>query len=246
MTWFQANKLSLNVRKSNYILFGRKHIPTTSILNIKIDQNVLERVTCTKFLGVQIDSHLTWDSQIKYLSIKIARGVGILSRCKYIMPRDVLLCLYNSLIYPYINYCCIIWGNACKTVIRPIQMLQNRAIRLISLKPHRSTASPLFKNLCLLKVHEVAIFQSILFMRQFILGQLPRCMMHYFSYRQPQLTCTRSRDIFAIPTSRTNLFQSSIAIAGPKLWNSLPSNLQQTNSILLFKSLLKMTLLETY
>jgi len=60
--WFKANKLSLNVKKTNYMLFGNKHLPIAGTYNIIIDDQVLERVEFTKFLGVFIDEKLNWKS----------------------------------------------------------------------------------------------------------------------------------------------------------------------------------------
>ena len=65
--WFRANKLSLNVKKTNYILFGNKHLPPIEALNVSIDGNSLQRVISTKFLGVFIDEKLNWKIHIDHL-----------------------------------------------------------------------------------------------------------------------------------------------------------------------------------
>lgn len=63
--WFAANKLSLNIKKTNYILFSshRKKLPLTEI-PLLINNTPVPRVTSIKFLGVLIDSHLTWNDHI--------------------------------------------------------------------------------------------------------------------------------------------------------------------------------------
>jgi len=58
--WFKVNKLSLNVKKTNYILFGRKFLTPSGAHNVFIDGQQIDRVQCTKFLGVFIDEKLNW------------------------------------------------------------------------------------------------------------------------------------------------------------------------------------------
>ena len=114
--WFRANQLSLNVDKTNYIIFGNKHLPNDSSLNM--DDTVIQHVNSTKFLGVYIDSTLSWNIHVNHVASKIAQGIGALNRAKFIVPRSVLLSLYYSLIYPYLQYCKnIIWRNANSTLL---------------------------------------------------------------------------------------------------------------------------------
>ena len=71
-TWFAANKLSLNISKTNFMVFGKKHLKTDC--NIYINDFKIERVYVTKFLGVLIDSELSWKPQtvnIKHNYIEI-------------------------------------------------------------------------------------------------------------------------------------------------------------------------------
>ena len=84
-TWFHTNKLSLNIKKSNFIIFlskGKKY--NTDNLKININGNEIKQVNFTKFLGIYIDEHLSWAQHIDYLSKKIARNVGILSKLKHL------------------------------------------------------------------------------------------------------------------------------------------------------------------
>ena len=245
-SWFCANKLSLNISKSSYIIFGRKSIPNSTLLDISINTTPLSRVKNIKFLGVVVDEHLNWGDHIKYISLKIARGVGVIGKCRNTLPKSVLLNLYYSLVYSYINYCCIIWGNASAAVLKPLQVLQNKAARHILLKPNRTTTSPLFKQLKLLKIQDLASFQTILFVKQYIAKALPCSMMSYLNYCPSKKIITRCNDIFHIPRSRTLLHQKSIVVRGPLCWNSLSPELRNIASYPVFKRMLKESLLRLY
>ena len=91
--WFKANRLSLNVKKTNYIIFGKKIAQILPIPKIIIDGVIVDRAVSTKFLGVIIDETLCWKEHVLAVSNKVSRGIGILTRVKYILPRDVLIIL---------------------------------------------------------------------------------------------------------------------------------------------------------
>ena len=78
-TWLRANKLVLNLRKSNYMIMTspRKKILTNHYI-LCIDGHVIEGVSEYKFIGVIIDDRMTWQKHIHYVCNKIAKGIGIL------------------------------------------------------------------------------------------------------------------------------------------------------------------------
>jgi len=151
--WFRANKLSLNAVKSNFILFGHKQMSQNCAdVNLFLDGNRLERVTSTKFLGVFLDEKLKWTQHLNHVAIKLARGLGIMGRVSRIFPLDILIMLYFFVIYPYLVYCCIVLGSANATALHKLEVLQNRAVRMITRSPFRATASPIFEQFNLLKL----------------------------------------------------------------------------------------------
>ena len=79
-TWFAVNKLSLNVSKTNFMVFGRKFLKTTC--HVYINELEIDRVYTAKFLGVIIDAELTWRDQSKNVKNKIFKGLAILKKVK--------------------------------------------------------------------------------------------------------------------------------------------------------------------
>ena len=109
-TWFKVNKLSLNVSKTNFMVFG-KTSGTSSSRTVTINGTELIEVESTKFLGVFIDNKLKWDKQIKHVQSKISKSISILFRVKDLLDTSALLTLYNSLVLPYLTYCVEAWGK---------------------------------------------------------------------------------------------------------------------------------------
>jgi len=81
-TWFRANKLSLIIKKSNFIIFqGRGHQMTQNNIQVRIDDNLFERVDSCKFLGLIIDRYLSWKLYIVSVANTVARNIGVFFLC---------------------------------------------------------------------------------------------------------------------------------------------------------------------
>jgi len=111
-TWFCANLLSLNVKKTNYISFGHKQIPD---IDIFINSEKINRVYETKFLGVIIQHNVKWHAHSYLIKNKISKTIGIMNKVKHILSTSHLQLLYQTLIEPYLTYCSIIWASPEKT-----------------------------------------------------------------------------------------------------------------------------------
>ena len=96
-TWLQANKLSLNVEKSNYVLFRppQKKIPFK--LKLYLNDNIFNQVTSIKYLGIFFDENLNWKPHVLHVCSKIKRGLGILSKLRHFLPTKILISIYYSL-----------------------------------------------------------------------------------------------------------------------------------------------------
>ena len=111
--WLCLNKLSLNIKKTKFMIFhDRQRCIETLIPKLNINGNQIERVKEFIFLGILFDEHMSWESHINKTSVKITKTLGIMSRLKRYLPRNILLILiYNSLIMPYIQYGIMCWGH---------------------------------------------------------------------------------------------------------------------------------------
>ena len=92
--WLQINKLSLNIKKTHFMIFRRRSSKIILDTELKISGVKIDLVDRTKFLGVIIDNNLTFNPHILYIKGKIARGVGILNKCKRYLNTSTLITLY--------------------------------------------------------------------------------------------------------------------------------------------------------
>ena len=128
--WLCANKLTLNILKTEYMLIGsRQRIATvTESLDLSINGISLNKVNCSKCLGVELDEFLSWDSHITSVCKKVSSGIGVI---KPFIPSRSLINIYQSIVEPYFDYCSIVWNNISEGLAEKFQKLQNRAARII-------------------------------------------------------------------------------------------------------------------
>ena len=136
--WIKANKLSLNLDKTSYMLFSNKVATLPNC--IIFDGTVIQRARSTKFWGLFIDEKLSWKAHTDNICKIIARKTGILSKLRHFLPHYIMLSLYSTLILPYLNYGLIAWGSGSATSqINRLFILQKRAIRIINNADFRHT-----------------------------------------------------------------------------------------------------------
>jgi hypothetical protein len=93
--WFKINKLSLNIKKTHFILFHVRQKVTNSV-SIQIDNNNIEQVIMTKFLGIIINENLTWSGHIETFANKCSKNIGIIRKLRKTMPSNILITLYYT------------------------------------------------------------------------------------------------------------------------------------------------------
>ena len=205
---------------------------------------MIPRVEKTTFLGVCIDSLLSWKPHIHEVENKIAKNIGIINRLHFLFPKNVLRSLYCSLVLPYLTYCSLVWGSTYPSNVEKLSILQKKIIRIVSDVPFRSHTDPLFHDLKLLKFKDVVTYQQCIFMYECMRNLLPDYFCHMFNLNSEIHSYpTRSRKNVRITTHRTVSFQQNIRFTGPKLWNELSDTLKNCQSVNTFKRNLKQSLL---
>ena len=122
------NKLSINYNKTNYMLLKPSNKKTRHIII-----NNIEEKAYIKYLGIYIDNNFKWTQQINHVASKIAKNTGILNKLRYYIDLKQLKQLYYSLIYPYLNYGLMSWGNTYTSSMNKIRSGQNTCVKICSL-----------------------------------------------------------------------------------------------------------------
>ena len=166
-----ANKLSLNVAKTKFMVF---HASKESVVypELQINGNNIERVTRFILGGLLLESNLSWNKHINHISLKVSKAIGIVYRLKSVYPLSVLLTLYNTLVLPYFNYGIL----TCRSVIKEdhhLHKLQKKAVRIITQSDYIAHTEPLCKQIRLIKLPNMFSWAVWKFYYKLINNQMP-------------------------------------------------------------------------
>ena len=123
-------------------------------LKIKLCGKRLYPTESVKYLGVKIDTNLSWQYHVNDLSIKLNRANALLFKMRKYVSLKILRSIYFAIFDSYLSYCCLVWTQNSSSIQRIIT-LQKKAIRIINLLPRNFHTSPLFKQNSILKFQDI-------------------------------------------------------------------------------------------
>jgi hypothetical protein len=231
LDWFRANKLSLNIGKTKFMHFKPTNRPSNeSPLAIKIGNEVIEEVSCIKFLGVFLSCNLSWTEHIKSKSSQIAHVISVLCRLKHVLPERNLLQIYNGLIAPHLSYGIESWGSAPGSVLKRMIILQKKAMRIITNSTYNAHTSPIFKRLKILKIPDIFKLHCAKINYRKILNFLPEFHSSKLQTGLNQRQTRQTNDVY-IHQIRHHMQKHSLNFKVGHSWNSLPGNLKSISNI---------------
>ena len=164
MEWLLANKLSLNISKSNFLIISPKKVIKT--INLSINDKKLKQENYTKYLGIIIDEQLNWKQHRKQVNIKLSKGIGIIYKLRHFVPKNTLSMLYNSFIQSHALYGILNWGCASESILEPLKRTLRKAIRVTDFAAYTAHSEPIFKRSRLLNCDKLHKLETANFMFQ--------------------------------------------------------------------------------
>lgn len=221
--WFCINRMTLNITKTNYIIFQGKRAKKTE-LNLKINNTSIKEVACFRFLGLMINKNLTWKDHIQTIGTKIARSIGILHRVKAIFPSRILTTLLHSLVISHMNNHILSWGQDNST----ISSLQKRAIRAVFSASKYAHSTPLFKKGNVLKFNDIYRLNLLKFYLRFKEKSLPNYFLKNMKIKSNSSNHTTYRPTRGRMNIATPLTHSkSLDFQTCKFINALPDDIKR-------------------
>ena len=231
----KANILSLNTKKSNFVICRPRQKNMPFILRITIFDPVtntyanLEMKDYVKYLGLMIDSNLSWKYHIESICHKISKSIGNIAKIGHYVPRHVLLSVYNSLIVPYLTYGVCAWGNCALTFQRKIVNLQKRALRLIYFSKSKEHTIPFFLKSNCLPLPSLFFRDCSYLMYDINRQTAPVSILNQF-VKTSQIHNYRTRSVSSeslyVKFSRTDKMYTFFLRIGTQIWNSIPHSIK--------------------
>ena len=234
--WAVANRLSINTEKTFYNVVSNLTNDFNPI-DIKLNNHSIIHKRVITFLGVIIDEKLKYKDHINFVCKKNSKSIGILNKLKNLLPFYTMKNLYFALVYPYLNYCNLIWGGTFSTHLHPLIVLQKKVIRIVNNKPFFHHTSELFLNSFLLKLEDINKLNLANYM-----FKLEIFSAFTSSHEYP----TRSRVLLNPSFQRLSITQQSITYRGPMYWNTIPATIKDSSSFHVFKRKVRELLIQSY
>ena len=130
--WSNHDKMSLNTKKTKIMkIYSQFKFLDLNPITIEINNKKIKEVTSAILLGVTLDQHLKWDTQINVIYNIINSRLYLLKRIRVYLTFKCRIQFYYTLLYPHLLYCNTTWGSANNDLITSLLKLQKRAARMI-------------------------------------------------------------------------------------------------------------------
>ena len=248
--WLEANRLALNISKTNYVIFHSHSKKVSEFIRIKLGRKTINRVNYIKYLGVLVDSTLSWKPHVTELAKKLSRNCAIFFKLRHYVNPETLKLLYFSLFHSFISYGSSIWGLTHPSILDPLFKLQKKVIWAITFQDRFAHTTPLFSQLGLLKLFDIHLLQLLSFIYDCMKGHPLAYFSNFFipvhSIHQYHTRQASKGDIFLHSVNTTQFGIRSARYTGAILWNKLPILIRESPSKTVFKKKLQKWYLESY
>ena len=236
--WFNANRLTLNVGKSSYLLFQGNKQPSTCF-QIVLNGIEIPRVRHAKFLGTWIDDRLNWEVHANKILTKIKCGLGMLRRSKNLLTSKAKHLLYFGQIHSHLCYCLVVWGSMLsKQLITKLTNAQRKAVALID--PSKKI-DELFRRYKILKVTDLIHFELCKLGYKLCHDLLPKKLAENIRKDHNQVSIeknhkysTRRKTIPNLPQAAGAKYRSSFLYNCIKAYGEVGTTIRQAKNLSIF------------
>ncbi|HZD81726.1 MAG TPA: reverse transcriptase family protein, partial [Nitrososphaeraceae archaeon] len=232
--WYYKNKLSINISKSNYMIFNFKENYEPDV-DIRLHSSpecgdgicspecgTLQRVMETKYLGVVIDQGLTWASQCCKIRAELRKINYLLYYLSQFLSAVHLRRVYVSIFESKLRYGLIVWGSAAKQHISQIKVLQNWAVRTITFSKKRDSAEQLFIKLKLLDFQKLCVSINT--------NYINKNKMKFNVQQVEKRTRLKSKILAEVPKFNKYHTRMQFPFVGPTMYNELGDSIKTSKN----------------
>ena len=234
--WMLSNKLKLNADKTHLMTVGtsRRLAMQESKLVVKMDGFILQESEemFETLLGCQVEPTLKWHRQVEEVLKKLKKRLTALENLRSIIPFHLRKRITEGMFTSVLVYCLPLFSGCDKFETEALQVMQNKAARLVTHMGMRTSRQTIFTQVGWLTVNQLSFYHSALSTYRIRQNQEPEYLSNIMNRNN------RANRII-IPNTDLTLAQQSYCFRGSAQWNSLPGYLRNTWKISTFKSQLK-------
>ena len=240
--WMLENRLKMNDSKTEFIICGsRSGLQKCKSTTIAVGETSVKGSPCIKLLGLNTDEQLTWKHHIGLKSRVASLSLHNLNKIRKFLTKDNKLKLVYALVFSHIDYCNGIFVNLPKASLKPFQRIQNFAAKMIVGKSKFDSATDALKELHFLPIKARCDFKILLLVYKCLHGLAPAYLRDLIKVKVPGYSTRAStQNMLVVPFTRRKTFaHRSFGVAGPRLWNGIPNDVRNSESVVVFKRKLK-------
>ena len=237
--WVYDNRLTINPKKTEYMWLGSKHklkrFPDT---NISFYGQKVKTVQHFPYLGVTIDSSLSFDKQVKLLKRNICNKLFRFAAIRKWLNRDYSILIYKCTIRPILEYCSFITTSCNEDGLQQLQRLQNRALRVCLKCNIRKYHVDELHEICgieLVQRRMDKLLLSLMYTRAQKLEDGTNDNLGDHDDNLRAVTRARAKIVFRLPALVSHFYKRSPYYRGIVLWNTLSAGIQRATSKVKFK-----------
>lgn len=237
--FFNENLLSLNLSKTKYMIFHTPQLRVPSHPELVVNSSLIEKVSSFKYLGLIFDTNLKWNDHVCKLHSEISAICGIMWRLSTMLPQQQLLTLYYAFVHSKLSYLVSIWGAASQAVLRKLQTLQNRCLKIVYRKPRLYPSVDLYQHsaMSILPIPALREQQNVVQIHNLLFNPIAH---HNQDLSRAQHTYnTRNQSELLLRRPNTDAGKKRFAYCAKKQYNSLPDYLKDERNVQRFKKCLK-------
>ena len=232
--WFKSNIMLLNYYQTTSMHFF-SNISYRSVVNTQSTDCKINLTNSIKFLGITIDSSLTWNKHIDRTNSKLNSLGYILRSLRSVLSLKIIKQIYNSYVHSVLNYGIIFWGNLSYS--RTIFITQKRIVRIIMKTKARDSCRAMFSKLGILTLYSQYIFSILMFI-------VKHKNIFTFNIELHKINTRQKQDLH-VPSVNLTKVQKGVYYSGITLFNSLPFGIKKvTHNTNKFKHVLKKFLIK--
>ena len=234
--WFRVNRLCFNISKTSILIFDRETNAETLTIPIPGAQSIiLNETKLQKYLGLVIDSQLSFQDHIDYVKSKVAKRIGALYKSKSLLPLKYRKMFVNALMLPQFDYLDIIWCRAGKTKLNAIDVLYKKVAKIALDVDVREPSLNVYKNMNWLPLHLRRQLHLSTYMYKIVNEIAPPQFLNKFAYVSGGSRDAEKCNLYT-PKDRSH---KSFSYLGTKCWNSIPLSIRTAETDKKFSEILK-------
>ena len=243
VSWFNQNKLSINLKKSNVMIFCTPQAKTKfGSITVKHGNIDLDSKTKTKYLGVILDPSLKFDAHVAYIKSKTIGKLKLLGWVRGAINKDTAELLYKSLIPPMFDYADVIYHCLSQRDTLTLQNLQNMGIKSILQVDRLTSTAEIHEHMNMPYLADRRDINAAAEMFKVDKGLAPRnvsSMFEKLNHSNMRNTRQATKGDYKMPHCRLEYGKRNFRYRGPKIWAKVPVDIRQSDTTKCFKKNLK-------